>query len=317
MNWVDFLIIGILIFFAASGFGRSFIWEVYELLTFVLAFFLSLKFYNLVAGNLETIFNLPHSLSNVLGFILVWFVIETITAILATGIIIPLKAKLKFSILNPLSVIPSFLKGLIFVAILLILVATFPIQPTLKKEVQNSKIGSQILAKTYQLESPLKNIFGGLANDTLTFLTIKPQGNQSVNLGFKTDNFYFDKQSEDRMVELVNKERLNRGISALAFDPKLREVARYHSSDMFNRGYFAHYSPEGYDVAARANQFGVSYIVLGENLAYAPNLDLAHNGLMNSPGHRANILSSDFKKVGIGVANASEYGVMFTQVFTN
>jgi uncharacterized protein YkwD len=52
-------------------------------------------------------------------------------------------------------------------------------------------------------------------------------------------------------------------------------------------------------------------------LAYAASVDLAHNGLMRSPGHRANILSADFGQVGIGVIDGGIYGKMFTQEFTN
>jgi uncharacterized protein YkwD len=86
---------------------------------------------------------------------------------------------------------------------------------------------------------------------------------------------------------------------------------------MFKRGYFAHNSPEGENVADRAEKVGVDYQVIGENLAYAPTLALAHNGLMNSPGHRANILSSDYQKIGIGVQDGGVYGLMITQVFSN
>ena len=90
-----------------------------------------------------------------------------------------------------------------------------------------------------------------------------------------------------------------------------------NAKDMMERGYFSHFSPEGNDVASRLNEAGVDYLVVGENLAYAPSVNLAHQGLMNSPGHRANILSADFGKVGIGVIDGGIYSKMFTQVFTD
>ena len=62
---------------------------------------------------------------------------------------------------------------------------------------------------------------------------------------------------------------------------------------------------------------GIHFQAAGENLALAPNINLAHQGLMNSPGHRANILSPDFKKVGIGVIDGGIYGEMFVQEFSN
>jgi uncharacterized protein YkwD len=62
---------------------------------------------------------------------------------------------------------------------------------------------------------------------------------------------------------------------------------------------------------------GIQFVVAGENLAYAPNVDIAQRGLMNSPGHRANILRPEFGHVGIGVIRSAAEGSMFTQDFTN
>ena len=199
----------------------------------------------------------------------------------------------------------------------MVLVSTFPVSPKLKGAVENSKLGPLILKNAYQLEQPIKQVFGGVTNDTLTFLTIKPKTNEKVNLGFITSNYTIDSASEQAMIDLVNTERAKAGLKALKFDSKLRDLARYHSEDMFKRGYFSHYSPEGDSAADRASQFGISYQVIGENLAYAPTLDLAHQGLMNSPGHRANILSTDYGKIGIGVMDGGIYGKMFTQEFSD
>lgn len=60
---------------------------------------------------------------------------------------------------------------------------------------------------------------------------------------------------------------------------------------------------------------GIGFDVAGENLAFAPSVEVAHEGLMNSPGHRENILSPDFCRVGIGVQNSGVYGRMFSQEF--
>lgn len=318
MNWVDLVIILLLIFFALEGLGRSFIGELLDFLSFLLAFFLSLRFYNQAGDFYETSFQIPHSLANVLGFITVWFLMETIFFSLVHLFF----SKNKFlSALNkhlsPLATVPAFLRGLIFISILLVLVGTFPIQPTLKRAVNQSKIGSLLLSKSQELERPLKNIFGGITQDTLTFLTIRPKSDETVNLGFQTLEFRANPELEQQMIDLINKELINQGVKSLSFDSNLREVGRVHSADMFKRGYFSHFSPEGKNVADRAEALGVKYLVIGENLAYAPNLELAHEGLMNSPGHRTNILSVEFGKIGIAIMDGGVYGLMITQVFSN
>jgi uncharacterized protein YkwD len=62
---------------------------------------------------------------------------------------------------------------------------------------------------------------------------------------------------------------------------------------------------------------GVRFLAAGENLALAPSLQVAHNGLMNSPGHRRNILDHQFGRVGIGIMDGGIRGLMVTQNFRN
>lgn len=318
VNWVDLLIIVFLAFFTLEGLGRGFLAELLDFGSFLLAFFLSLTFYNLLSLFITKHFQIPHSLANVLGFVSIWFLTEVVFSILIhllifkSSLVKKINAKLRF-----FSVVPALLRGLIFVSMLLILVGTFPIQPQVKAEVDSSRLGKLILQKTQALEAPLKNVFGGITQDSLAFLTVEPKSNESVNLGFKTTDFKVDLADEDKMIGLVNQERTTRGLNSLALDSSLRGIARDHSADMFTRGYFSHYSPEGKTVADRAEAAGIDYLVIGENLAYAPNLELAHQGLMNSPGHRANILSKDYSKIGIGIMDGGVYGLMITQVFKN
>lgn len=316
MNWVDFLIIFALIFFALESLGRPFILETLDLISFLLAFFLSFRFYDLPVKFFESQFSVPHGLSLVLSFMTVWFFTESIFYFVVKIVIAKIGRK-RITTLEMLSFIPALLRGLVFIALILVLIATFPVQPALKKGVLDSKFGSQILKNAYSLEQPVREVFGGVSNESLTFLTIEPKTEKKVNLGFQTNDVVLDEKTEGDMIALVNKERSTRGIKTLNFDSKLKAIAREHSEDMFKRGYFSHYSPEGLTVADRASNRGVDFLVIGENLAYAPDLELAHKGLMNSPGHRANILSTDYGKVGIGVIDGGVYGKMFTQVFSN
>lgn len=316
LNWVDLVIIGILLLFALESLGRSVILELVDLVSFILAGLLSFLLYNLPAQFFASNFQIPHGLSLVLGFMTVWFISEAFLYSLAR-LLIPRILFLKIPGSGFLSVIPALVRAVIFVAVILMLTSTFPIQPSIKKSVLESKIGSQILKYAYGLDQPIKQVFGGVANDSLTFLTIKPKTDETVNLGFQTSQVSVDESSEQAMFNLVNQERIKAGRSPLVFDNKLRDIARAHSTDMFKRGYFSHYSPEGKTVADRALNASVDFLIIGENLAYAPSVELAHQGLMNSEGHRANILSPDYGKIGIGVIDGGVYGKMFTQVFTN
>ena len=148
-------------------------------------------------------------------------------------------------------------------------------------------------------------------------MTVKPESNELVNLRFTVQNGTIDEEAEQEMFRLVNTERTKAGLELLAFDNQLRDVARNHSTDMFKRGYFSHYTPDGVSPFDRMNNEDIEYIYAGENLALAPSTQLAMQGLMNSPGHRANILNPNFKKIGVGVIDGGIYGKMYSQEFTN
>ncbi|HEX8637671.1 MAG TPA: CAP domain-containing protein, partial [Pyrinomonadaceae bacterium] len=122
---------------------------------------------------------------------------------------------------------------------------------------------------------------------------------------------------EAEMLELVNRERAANGLEPLASDPEMTEVARRHSADMFERGYFSHNTPENKTPFDRMRAADVRFRTAGENLALAPTLSIAHTGLMNSPGHRANILEPRYGRLGIGILDGGRRGLMITQNFRN
>jgi uncharacterized YkwD family protein len=120
---------------------------------------------------------------------------------------------------------------------------------------------------------------------------------------------------EQKMVDLVNRERQAVGLKPLAVDLTLVKTARMKGKDMVDKNYFSHTSPTYGSPFDLMKSQGVAYRTAGENLAGAPTVDRAHNGLMNSDGHRANILNPNFTHLGIGVIDGGPYGKMFTQHF--
>jgi|GEM_PF-904010 len=120
---------------------------------------------------------------------------------------------------------------------------------------------------------------------------------------------------ERKMLSLVNKERTQRGLEPLEVDMRLVRLARKKSRDMIQNNYFSHRSPTyglPFDMLRNA---GIRYRTAGENLAGNSTVTRAHTALMNSTGHRRNILKSDYTKIGIGIIDGGPYGKMFTQLF--
>lgn len=120
---------------------------------------------------------------------------------------------------------------------------------------------------------------------------------------------------EKQMLNLVNQEREKQGLPALKADPELTKVARVKAKDMIDNNYFSHNSPKYGSPFDMLKQFGVEYKTAGENLAGNSSVQGAHTSLMNSQGHRENILKADYTNVGIGVVDGGQYGKMFVQLF--
>lgn len=114
-------------------------------------------------------------------------------------------------------------------------------------------------------------------------------------------------QAETRFVDLVNKERAGRGLSQLVIDPTLVQVARGHSEEMAEKNYFSHTSPTPgiktpLDRYLALEKHRPAWALIGENLFYCSvvDVDRGHVALMNSKGHRDNILEPKFERIGVG-----------------
>jgi uncharacterized protein YkwD len=217
-----------------------------------------------------------------------------------------------------LGLVPGLFNGLILAAILSGLLFAIPLNDAFAQQVQDSRVAGELAVVTDTIENTLTPIFEPAFRQTLTQIkTIEPESDELVELPYKVTNAKVAPDLEEQMLALVNQERTSRGLKPLVMDEELRQVARAHSKDMFVRGYFSHYTPEGKDPFARMHDAGVTFRTAGENLALAPTLQLAHTGLMNSPGHRANILHTQFGRVGIGILDGGRRGIMVSQEFRN
>lgn len=121
---------------------------------------------------------------------------------------------------------------------------------------------------------------------------------------------------ERQVVQLVNVERQKNGLNALSLDSAISNVARTKSKDMADNNYFAHNSPTYGSAGNMLKQFGISYTAWGENIASGQDTPQeVVNAWMNSEGHRANILSPNFTKIGVGYVTNSKGTPYWTQMF--
>lgn len=122
---------------------------------------------------------------------------------------------------------------------------------------------------------------------------------------------------ELEVLRLVNRERAQRGLNTLTLNSRLTAQADAYACELIHYDFFAHVNPiTGSHLADRAEQFGYDYKVVGENLAAGQGTpQKAMEDWLASPGHAANILSPEYKEIGISVRQGGDYGTYWVQEF--
>lgn len=317
MNYIDLLIIIIFVFYVFVDYHRGFLRLCADLLGLIIAFLIALTFYEQLSDFLITHTSLSVVNAKPLSFIAIWFVSQLIFYLFSKIISFYTPTTIKQSHLNRyLGILPAMIKGIVFITVSMILIVVMPLNQKTKNLFTNSLLGKTTLKYAVNFEGKLEKIFGGSSN-TLTFLTHQETPDATTPLNFSTTQMEIDEEAENVLLQKINEERAKIGISPLQQDILIRNVARTHSRDMLIRGYFSHNSQDNKTLADRLISANATFQAAAENIALAPNANLAHLGLMNSEKHKTNILDPEFTRVGIGVMNAGQYGIMVTQDFVN
>ena len=120
---------------------------------------------------------------------------------------------------------------------------------------------------------------------------------------------------EEIVLNLLNQDRISAGLPPLAHDPALSAIARMKSRDMVDGNYFAHESPTWGKARDMLTRLGYAFRACGENIARHASVQKAHAAFMTSEGHRRNILSPHWEKVGVGVVFDRNGYPYVTQLF--
>jgi len=316
MNYIDIILLLVIVLSVWFDIKRGFIISSLFLLSWVCSLtvgFLAYKqFGNILAKFLPIVEFWAYPLAFILILVTARYLFDRITTLILDNV----PERVDDHIINKTAgIIPGIVNGLIWSALL----ATFLLLTPLTKvsrDTRDARFTKGLTSKVSWLEKKLSPIFGEAFNKTIRKTTVDGE-HDMVTLPFKVKDGSVRQDIEAEMLILVNKERAIKGLKPLKADKELAKVARKHSMDMFVRGYFSHYTPEGKDPFDRMREDHVMFLTAGENLALSQTLDMAHDGLMKSPGHRANILNPTFGRLGIGILDGGIYGLMITQNFRN
>ncbi len=317
-NFVDALLALIVLIGAWSGWRRGFLFSSLDLLTLAASLVAAFLGYPYPGGWMQRLLPEQYALwaapaAFVLLFLLVLFLLGRITMVIARAT--PRAVHANF-VNRVLGLAPGTVNGIIHAIVTAVVLVAVPLGPV-TPWARASPLAALLSAPAPWVEVQLAPIFDPAIRRTMQALTVDPESKRSITLRGKVAQPRVRTDLEARMLEMLNEERTRAGVKPLKADLQLADVARAHSRDMFAQGYFSHVTPDGRDLSERLRAAREGYLVAGENLALAATLPGAHQGLMNSPGHRKNILRAQFGRVGIGILDGGVHGLMVTQNFRN
>lgn len=318
MNSIDLLLVAFMVLGALSGLRSGFVSTTYGLVTWVTALLAALALQGPIAALLAGA-GLASPLARAVGFVAVLLGFEMAFTVAGRVAIAPLVRLVHGSrpgalFDRALGVVPAILRVLVLAAVGLAAALVLPVGNDVRAAIDGSRIARVLVAQVSAIQ-PRLGAFVGQPDGAALFVTrLGVDDTQKLDL---PDGLALvpDPEAEQELFAAVNQERTARGLGALAWDPRLVPVARAHAQEMFRLKYFGHTSPTAGSPFDRLAAASIGYRRAGENLAYAHSAAAAHRGLMESPGHRENILRPEYTRIGIGVVSAGPYGRMFTQLF--
>lgn len=316
--YFDVFVVIAIVLAAVLGLRRGMIAGIFDILGTVITLFFGLQLYPYLSDWLVDRFAIAPASGALMSLLIIIFVFHLVWTLLSDLIIRRIPENIRQSLVNRLlGILPNVFYFMIYLGVIAWFLLRLP-SAELEPIVNSSKLINP-LAKI--VNRPLSNV-GKLVDNAIQEVETAHVGppiiGETRRLNIPVKDLQIDAMAEADMLTKLNEERVKNGLKPLVFSEKLREVARSHADDMWRRQYFSHTNPDGKSPFDRLKDAKIVYLTAGENLALAPTTDLAHDGLMASPGHRANILYPHFGKVGIGAVNAGRFkGIMYVQMYSN
>lgn len=317
MNTVDIALLVIVGTLAVLGLRRGFIMGVLDLLGIAAGLIVASLYYQQLIAPLTSL-GLNRETAAIISFVGLNIVALTVASAI-TGFIFQPLSRFPWPFFfrwidGILGVVPGAIKGLALCAVIVLPLAFLQRPAIVSEAVRASRFADPLVGVGLDVLYTAVDRYGVNLAD-FAVITSQP-ATAGTQLPFTvTGGMQINDAAEMELVNLVNRARTEQGLNPLAIDQELTAVSRAHSEEMFRLGYFAHTSPVTGNSGDRLNAAGVTYLVAGENLAYAPSVATAHTRLMNSPDHFVNIMNPNFTRIGIGIIQAENRGLMITQTF--
>lgn len=320
---IDAFVVSLLVLLAVRGWFRGLVREAMDLVGLVLGIVVAFRGGGAVGKLIEGMSGISPDAARLAGGLILLVAVGVGAALLARVV----GSRFRRPGLNLIDHAGGVALGLAWGAfalvVLLSLAVILPLPAAIGRQLDSSAITGFLTDPAGVAQRTFRGLAGDRVVEALLNLhqlvgdrRVVVEGEESIALTpAAPGDLHHDEEAAAEVFDLLNRARLDAGVDPLAWSPALVLVAQGHAAEMYLEGYFSHRSPVTGTVGDRLEAAGITYRVAGENLALAATPTEVHAGLMDSPGHRENILRSEFSRVGVAVV-AGPLGLMTVQVFT-
>lgn len=315
-NYVDLILACIIILGIYHGWIRGGILGFLELFALVISILSGFYFYLYIATFIDNHYHIEERWLFPLSFFIALLISRLIIGVIIYQLVQNISNKTHQSPLNKsMGLVFGLIRGFFYSALFAVIFLFLPLWPNLIAQTRESSIANFLSLQVENIDQNIAPDLSEKIKQSISRLTIEPESEETIMLHFTVQNSRHNEKFENHLLVLVNEERKKAGLKLLEKDTVMRSLARAHSTDMFRKGYFSHINLEKQTPFDRMKKRNITYKTAGENLALAQTVEIAHTGLMNSPGHKENILNPKFGRLGIGIMDGGINGLMVTQSF--
>ncbi len=320
---IDLVILIFLALLLVRGWTRGFVREAMDLVGLVIGTILAFRLGPAVGAMVAAMANTSDEAARLIGGFIVFFAVGIGAAFVTRAI----ERKARLPGLNLVNRAGGAGLAAAWGAFLATIILTLGVVLPMPQAVADSIDDSAFARTLTDPDGVVQGVFTGLAGDRLieTMLNLRRvvgtrrlvvDADSIVEIGqADPSELERDREAAAEIFELVNTARIDAGLDSLAWSDAMAEVGTGHAVEMYLDGYFGHFSTRTGDLGDRLTSAGITFRVAGENLALATTVTEVHEGLMESPGHRANIEGELYDRVGIAVVRGP-LGLMTIEVFT-
>lgn len=315
MNIIDAITLFIIVAFALFAFFGNPLKTIKSFVSFAVSFLAASLLLDPVLSLVES-FGLKE---NVYTPLVIYSFLIIVFWGLIFSLILPALPKVKFHsmVFRVIGLFVGAIYGLIFAIFLSGVLPQFLLSPRAIDLVYSSNLARFL--QNQQLAKVFKTRYLSSISPRLTQAILVPEEDNTVFHLDLPQNIQSEISTKDEslLYGLTNYARKSAGQGTLIRDNSLDILARNYAAEILSSGNFAHRDKEGNSPDMRAKNMQIKFNYFGENLAFAPTISVAQEGLLNSKGHRANIESPIFRRIGIAVIDVRYYGKIIVEEFAN